>query len=123
MINDDLKDDPKWKAIRFAAFSRDLFTCQLCLIQKKQLECHHIKRKSEFPNLKYVLSNLISLCKECHESVTNREELFCEQFQKIISQKKLQAVGNVKHHKKTNAHTERLRAINKWRPTNPRLKM
>jgi len=77
------QNDPKWKGTRFAAFQRDGFKCQKCG-DNKLLQGHHIIRWADAPNLRYVLSNVITLCSGCHESVSGHEAKYAAEFQEII---------------------------------------
>lgn len=53
------------------ALERDNFTCQKCFISDKEVvEVDHIKSKSLFPELRFSLSNLITLCANCHRKKT-----------------------------------------------------
>lgn len=45
--------------------------CEACG-KRKDLELHHKKLLSEYPELKLVESNLITLCKKCHDKVHGR---------------------------------------------------
>lgn len=79
----------KWQSIRKKAIQRDKGLCQLCLtrgiIWNKKLEVHHIKKRDDLVNtpeeyLIYDLSNLVSVCRPCHEeleklSVVKQKEL------------------------------------------------
>ena len=56
--------DREW---RTAIFKRDNYTCRVCKVKGKRLEAHHIKPYSEYPRLRYVLSNGRTLCKDCHK--------------------------------------------------------
>lgn len=75
--------DPKWKAVRFAAFKRDNFQCRKCG-SKHKLQGHHIIRWVDSEKLRYVISNIITLCDNCHELVTGREKEFEEEFKRLI---------------------------------------
>jgi len=56
----------EYKQWRSDVFKRDDWTCQTCQCRGKYLEAHHIKRWSEYPELRYELSNGVTLCRECH---------------------------------------------------------
>lgn len=59
----------QWKAIKSAILSRDEYTCQSCLATGVPLEVHHITYvnfMAEQP------SDLISLCRECHQAVHDK---------------------------------------------------
>lgn len=55
--------------LRDKAFERDNFTCQFCG-KKESLEIHHIKRYSLYPELRYEMTNVITLCADCHRNRT-----------------------------------------------------
>ncbi len=79
---------PQYKAWRYNILAREKWTCGLCG-NKKDLEVHHIKKYSEYPELRYVPSNGIALCKGCHDMVTGREEQYEDQFRRIIGLKQI----------------------------------
>lgn len=54
---------------RKAVFKRDDYTCQICLMKSRYLEPHHIFFYANFPELRAVLDNGITLCKSCHTFV------------------------------------------------------
>lgn len=63
--------------LRKKCFERDNFTCQKCKIQDKEakiLEAHHITLLG-FGG-KDELSNLITLCSDCHHFAPNNKEQF-----------------------------------------------
>lgn len=47
-------------------FARDDYTCQCCGKKGGRLEAHHLYNFSEYPELRTVLSNGITLCHDCH---------------------------------------------------------
>ena len=51
---------------RSNVFERDLYTCQKCKKMGVYLMAHHIKQWSKYPELRYVVSNGITLCRDCH---------------------------------------------------------
>jgi len=52
--------------LSFKAFERDGFRCQKCNIHKVELHAHHLNSWKHFPNERFELSNLVSLCIVCH---------------------------------------------------------
>lgn len=64
--------------LRLACLIRDEYTCKLCGKTHTKLEAHHIKpRRLQGSD---TISNLISLCTECHEKVTGSEEWYYDTF-------------------------------------------
>ena len=60
---------------------RDDFTCQLCNKRGVELHSNHIKKFSDFPNLRLESTNGITVCKECHiRVVTGYEEIWEDYF-------------------------------------------
>jgi len=68
------KNNPMWtngssakeKRWREAIFNRDNFTCYSCGERGKYLNAHHIKERSLNPELKFNLTNGVTLCRKCH---------------------------------------------------------
>jgi predicted HNH restriction endonuclease len=58
--------DPKYKKWRSAVFERDNWTCQTCGA-RGYVEPHHIKRWADYKELRYEVTNGVTLCKECHK--------------------------------------------------------
>lgn len=79
-------NDPKYKAWRKRVYGRDRFKCQMpnCTGTDKTLNAHHIKCWAAYPGLRFVTSNGITLCSECHKSVTGRETEFESLFARIL---------------------------------------
>ena len=62
-------NDPKWRRMREHIKRRDGYMCRECrrFGKKRPAEIvHHIKPVEEWPELAYIDSNLISLCRKCH---------------------------------------------------------
>jgi transposase-like protein len=56
------------KLAREACFKRDDYTCRDCGQRGGKLNAHHIWPFQSYPDLKFEVSNLLTLCKECHDS-------------------------------------------------------
>lgn len=75
----------QYKSWRESVFLRDSFTCQMCG-KKGDLEAHHIRPKSIYPELTLEKTNGITLCKVCHQDiVTRREANFCYIFTRVVN--------------------------------------
>jgi 5-methylcytosine-specific restriction endonuclease McrA len=59
---------PGYKLLCKSVFARDNYTCQDCQKRGGKLEAHHIKPWGPYPDLRYALHNLITLCPKCHKS-------------------------------------------------------
>lgn len=70
---------PQWRDARHAALVRDRFTCQMCGARAE--EVHHLTELSPLnindENITLNLSNLQSLCHECHTRITQRVDEDC----------------------------------------------
>ncbi len=68
----------EYKNWRREVFIHDEFTCRLCGIHSGNgkavyLEAHHIDSYEKHPELRYVSSNGVTLCADCHD-ITRRKE-------------------------------------------------
>jgi predicted restriction endonuclease len=81
--------DPEYSKWRKNVYSRDNFQCQWpgCM-ESKKLNAHHIKTWSEYPSLRFVVDNGITLCKNHHKMIKGMENLYESVFYKIIYDKK-----------------------------------
>ncbi len=62
----------KYKKFREEIFKRDNYTCQECGRKRKKgdrviLNAHHKKSFTKYKELRFVKSNVITLCQECHK--------------------------------------------------------
>ena len=63
--------------IKVKAMIRDGHRCRQCGAKKK-LVGHHIKTRKEFPELRYDINNIITLCKDCERTLHSMQEIFGE---------------------------------------------
>jgi len=110
-IGDRNYDDPAYKKWRKNVAHRDGFTCQWPKCgSTKQLRFHHIKRWAEYPNLRFELTNGITLCRMHHDKIWGKEEDFERLFYTILAQ---QTKGKTKRNKPSSKHNIRAELI-KW---------
>lgn len=74
---------------RQKVFERDRFTCQLCNEPGGHLEAHHIKLKSQYPELIFDVNNGITLRKYMHKFVHEKgPEKFEKKFTELAKSNK-----------------------------------
>lgn len=69
--------DAAWRRTRVEALARDCHLCQQCLargLRIRATDVHHLETIDRRPDLRLVLANLVSLCKECHSSITAKRD-------------------------------------------------
>jgi len=67
-------------------YKRDNYTCQRCKTKKtghRTLHAHHINSWSEYPELRFDLNNVVTLCRTCHEWVHSRKNVTMEYLSKV----------------------------------------
>lgn len=64
-----LRESNEYKIWRITVYRRDDFKCQSCGKVGNNLEAHHIKPISLFPELIFSVENGITLCEDCHKIV------------------------------------------------------
>jgi hypothetical protein len=78
-------NDPVYRSWIAKVKKRDKYTCQMPKCKcKKRLQAHHIKKWSSASMLRYDVSNGITLCRGCHESIGGQEHLYESLFMEIV---------------------------------------
>lgn len=67
----DRQGNVQYRQWRSDIFERDNWTCQTCGLRGCYLEAHHIKAWAHFKELRYELSNGVTLCRDCHKLTDN----------------------------------------------------
>tara|TARA_R100000808_G_C2146949_1_gene154862 strand:- start:2071 stop:2337 length:267 start_codon:yes stop_codon:yes gene_type:complete len=82
-------DDPVYKEWRLSVYKRDKFRCQMpgCK-SKRQIQAHHIRKWSTASALRYDIDNGITLCRQCHDSISKAEEHYEGLFIEIVRGKR-----------------------------------
>jgi len=55
-----------FKRWREAVYKRDDYTCQKCLVRGGVLNPHHRENFTGYPDLRFVVGNGVTLCRDCH---------------------------------------------------------
>lgn len=80
-----------WQSLRKEIIIRDNGCCVLCFLRKKieyrQLQVHHIVKRVDNISLAYERSNLVTLCRACHEEV---EKLSPEKQRELLKIKEIE---------------------------------
>jgi hypothetical protein len=64
---DKIRKSEEYRNWRTSVFLRDGKTCQDCGYKGTDIEAHHLKPQSLFPELRFNLENGLTLCKNCHK--------------------------------------------------------
>lgn len=75
-LNRFLRQTNKYKIFRKSVFKRDSWSCQECGNKGVYLEAHHIKPFATYPELRFEISNAITLCKPCHSKKPKGKEVY-----------------------------------------------
>lgn len=77
--------DPVYKSWRMSVYKRDGFRCRMpgCK-SKNRVQAHHIRKWSSASSLRFDVDNGITLCWNCHKTVTGKEQFYEKMFEEII---------------------------------------
>lgn len=66
--NKNVRLSLQYEIWRNEVYKRDRWTCRLCKkhCQRKNIVAHHIQLFADFPELRFVVDNGITLCRKCH---------------------------------------------------------
>lgn len=68
--NYKLRRSAKFAKWRKKVFERDNYTCWICEERGAMLHPHHLKKFSDYPELRFEVSNGLTLCEFCHKTYT-----------------------------------------------------
>ena len=73
---DDRKERMRFRhLLQEQIFIRDNYTCQVCQEVGGKLQVDHIKKWSDYPELRFELDNCRTLCMACHYYVTFKRKM------------------------------------------------
>jgi len=67
--NAKIRGSLEYRLWRMSVFRRDNFTCKFCFKRGGKLNADHIKRFSEYPELRLDIDNGRTLCVPCHKTL------------------------------------------------------
>ena len=79
--------DPLYKQWRLKVFRRDRWKCKWpgCLYKGRKLNAHHIKKWATYPELRYTVSNGITVCITHHNMTIGKEEIYEQMFLSVLA--------------------------------------
>lgn len=70
---DKFTNTSRWRSLKDHIKRKDKGVCRLCFnrsyVEYRSLQVHHIYKRSTHPQMAYEPSNLVTLCRNCHEEI------------------------------------------------------
>lgn len=73
-INSAIRHSIEYRLWRESVFARDNWRCKKCKKRGGELEAHHIKGFAECKELRFAIDNGMTLCKDCHKKIHNKNK-------------------------------------------------
>ena len=64
--NQKLRCEPRMRDLKQKCYKRDNYSCNCCSKRGGRLNAHHLNSWKKFPEERYELDNLVTLCEKCH---------------------------------------------------------
>lgn len=80
VINFGIRYSNEYQEWRKKVINRDSSICQLCKVKTKKAHANHIKKFSDYPDLRLKETNGITLCADCHYGRVNCHEKEWESY-------------------------------------------
>jgi 5-methylcytosine-specific restriction endonuclease McrA len=70
-INKGIRQTLEYKEWAKNVYKKDYWSCKICgkKCEKKDIVAHHIKSFNDFPELRFIIDNGITLCRSCHRKI------------------------------------------------------
>ena len=65
-VHRTIRSSEQYQSWRRDVFVRDQFTCQQCGHRFINMVAHHLKSFADYPDLRFILTNGLTLCRSCH---------------------------------------------------------
>lgn len=69
-----------YKQWRLAVYKRDYWTCQICGYKGKKIVANHIKKFKDYSELRFIITNGITICDACDNKLVKRHEIEWESY-------------------------------------------
>jgi 5-methylcytosine-specific restriction endonuclease McrA len=80
--------DPRWQKLRLEIMNRDKFTCQCCGTSEIELQVHHLAYGKGKRIWEAMPSDLLTLCRDCHEQTEMYVTLMRRHGPRLIKQRR-----------------------------------